>query len=105
MYTLPLSKSTEVLYYDATFFAANGLTVPTTWDEMEATCAALKALDPNCIPLGYDSESNWFITMCEQLNSDYTTAKGDDPEDHFLFNNEATARSLRDSLSGTTRVT
>ncbi len=84
MYTMPLSKSTEVLYYNKTFFDANGLTVPTTWDEMEEVCAKIKAIDPNSIPLGYDSEANWFITMCEQYGSDYTSAT--DP--HFLFDNE-----------------
>ena len=84
MYTLPLSKSTEVLYYNKTFFTENNLTVPTTWDELEAVCAQIKAIDPDSIPLGYDSESNWFITMCEQLGSDYTSASGD----HYLFNND-----------------
>ncbi|MBO5357829.1 MAG: extracellular solute-binding protein, partial [Clostridia bacterium] len=34
MHTLPLSKSTEVLYYNKTFFDKHGLKVPTTWDEM-----------------------------------------------------------------------
>ena len=84
MYTMPFSKSTEVLYYDKTFFDANGIAVPTTWEEMEHVCAKIKELDPNSIPLGYDSESNWFITMCEQYNSPYTSATGD----HYLFNNE-----------------
>ena len=84
MYTLPLSKSTEVLYYNKTFFEANNLTVPTTWDELEKVCEQIKAIDPNSIPLGYDSEANWFITMCEQYKSPYTSATGD----HFLFNNE-----------------
>ena len=84
MYTMPLSKSTEVLYYNKTFFAANGLTPPTTWDEMEALCKKIKEIDPTCIPLGYDSESNWFITMCEQSGSDYTSATGE----HFLFDND-----------------
>jgi len=84
MYTMPLSKSTEVLYYNKTFFDENGLTVPTTWDEMEEVCAKIKAIDPNSIPLGYDSESNWFITMCEQYGSPYTSAEGD----HYLFDNE-----------------
>ena len=84
MYTLPMSKSTEVLYYNKTFFDANNLTVPTTWDEMEALCEKILTIDPECIPLGYDSESNWFITMCEQLGTDYTSATGD----HFLFNND-----------------
>ena len=82
MYTLPLSKSTEVLYYNKTFFDQHNLTPPTTWDEMEALCKKIKEIDPNCIPLGYDSESNWFITMCEQLGTDYTSATGE----HFIFN-------------------
>ena len=84
MYTLPLSKSTEVLYYNKTFFEKHNLSVPTTWDELEDTCKKIKEIDPKSIPLGYDSESNWFITMSEQLNSQYTSAT--DP--HFLFDNE-----------------
>ena len=84
MYTMPLSKSTEVLYYNKTFFEANNLQVPKTWDELEAVCAAIKEIDPKSIPLGYDSEANWFITMCEQYKSPYTAAKGD----HFLFDND-----------------
>ena len=85
MYTMPLSKSTEVLYYNKTFFDANNLTVPTTWDELEATCAKIKEIDPTSIPLGYDSEANWFITMCEQLGSPYTQAG---EENHYLFDNK-----------------
>ena len=85
MYTLPMSKSTEVLYYNKTFFEANGLEVPKTWDEMEALCEEIKTIDEDCIPLGYDSEANWFITMTEQYGSDYTTATGDEK---FLFDNE-----------------
>lgn len=50
MYTMPMSKSTEVLYYNKTFFEENGLSVPTTWEEMEATCQQLLVLDPACIP-------------------------------------------------------
>ena len=84
MYTLPMSKSTEVLYYNKTFFEANNLTLPSTWAELKELCAQIKAIDPECIPLGYDSEANWFITMCEQYGSPYTSASGD----HFLFDNE-----------------
>ena len=84
MYTLPFSKSTEVLFYNKTFFDANGLSVPTTWDEMEAVCARIKEIDPDSTPLGYDSEENWFITMCEQLGSGYTSAEGE----KFIFDNE-----------------
>ncbi len=84
MYTLPWSKSTEVLYYNKTFFDQNGLTVPTTWDEMEELCRKIKEIDPSSIPLGYDSEGNWFITMTEQYGSPYTSAT----EPHYLFNND-----------------
>lgn len=82
MYTLPFSKSTEVLYYNKTYFEANNYSVPTTWEEMETLCATIKAKEPNNIPLGYDSEANWFITMTEQLGTPYTSATGE----HFLFN-------------------
>ena len=84
MYTMPMSKSTEVLYYNKTFFEENNLTVPTSWDEMETVCQQILAIDPTCIPLGYDSEDNWFITMCEQNKFGYTSATGE----HFLFNND-----------------
>ena len=84
MYTLPISKSTEVLYYNRSFFQKHDLKVPTTWDEMEAVCRQIKKIDPTCIPLGYDSEANWFITMCEQYGSPYTSVSGE----NFQFDNE-----------------
>ena len=87
MYTMPFSKSTEVLYYNKTFFDAHGLEVPTTWDEMEAICEYIKTEIPTSTPLGYDSENNWFITMCEQYGSDYTSATKVNGT-NFLFDNE-----------------
>lgn len=88
MYTMPFSKSTEVLYYNKTFFDANNLTVPTTWDEMEEVCAKIKEItkdsEQKIIPLGYDASGNWFITLTEQMGSGYTSAE----EPYFLFNNE-----------------
>lgn len=114
MYTLPFSKSTEVLYYNENAFIAAGLytevdgkkvaTPPTTWwcsqqghkgnpqdtcaeckTTMEYACMKLKAYDQYCIPLGYDSEANWFITMCEQLGIPYTQATSP----YYLFNTSA----------------
>ena len=95
LYTLPMLKSTELLYYNKTYFEAHPeLKVPTTWDEMEETCAKILEIEAAkegglaanpVIPLGYDSGANWFITMTEQLNSGYTTPeKGN----YFTFNNE-----------------
>ena len=84
MYTMPFSKSTEVLYYNKTFFDQHGLQLPKTWAEMKTLCERILEIDPTCIPLGYDSEANWFITMCEQYGSPYTSAE---EGDHFLFDN------------------
>lgn len=89
MYTMPLSKSTEVLFYNKDFFTEHKLTVPTTWDELWAVCEQIKAIDPNCYPLGYDSEANWFITMCEQMNAGYTDASKGSGE-YYEFDNEKT---------------
>ena len=92
MYTLPFSKSTEVLYYNATEFKKNGWEVPTTWQDMMALCETIKLaknkdnseMYPNVIPLGLDSEANLFIELCEQTGSPYTSAT----ENHYLFDNE-----------------
>lgn len=95
MYTMPFSKSTEVLYYNKTFFEKHKdkIAVPTHWwctEDCPADCKSglenvlkeIKKIDDKCIPLGYDSEGNWFITMCEQLGTPYTSATGE----NFLFN-------------------
>ncbi len=84
MYTMPLNKSTEVLYYDKTFFDEHGLKVPTTWEEMWDVCAKIKEIDSKNYPLGYDAEDNWFITLCEQMKTGYTSATGD----NYLFDND-----------------
>ena len=85
MYTMPLNKSTEVLYYNKTFFEENNLTVPTTWDELWDVCDKILKIDPDCYPLGYDAEDNWFITLCEQMKSGYTSAENGG---EYLFDND-----------------
>ena len=93
IYTMPMSKSTEVLYYNKTFFNEHDLSVPTTWDEMWEVCAQIKAIDPSCYPLGYDAEDNWFITLCEQMKSGYTSAEDGGK---YLFNNDTNKAFVKD---------
>ena len=64
MYALPFYKSTEVLYYNKTFFDENNLTAPVTWDDLEAVCAKIKEINPK-----------YEITCCVHatLNSYYVT--------------------------------
>lgn len=102
IFTLPLAKSTELMFYNKTALVNAGLVdengeakVPETWDELWEMCAVLRERYPTCTPLGYDSEANWFITMCEQNGWGYTTAAGGD-SDHYLFYNEYVIRWLQD---------
>lgn len=88
--TVPFVKSTELLYYNKTALKAAGIVdgegkpkVPETWDELWADAAIIKAKYPNSTPVGYDSEANWFITMCEQNGWGYTSAS----EPYYLFDN------------------
>ena len=91
MFTLPFTKSTEVMYYNKTVLDRLELQPAATWDELWQQCEIITRNYPRCIPIAYDSESYWFITMCEQNGWGYTTAQG---YDHFLFNNDNTAQWL-----------
>lgn len=42
--SLPFNKSTEVLYYNETFFMDNDLEVPTNWEELESVSKAVTAI-------------------------------------------------------------
>ena len=96
MYSMPLAKSTEVLYYNKTFFEANSLKVPTTWEEMEEVARTIKALNPECTPLGYDSETNCFMNMCEQLDSPYF---GFEKGNEIQFDNDTNKGFLKELRS------
>ncbi len=85
-YSMPFSKSTEVLFYNKDAFETNGWQVPETWDQMWTLCETIKATyGDDVTPLGYDSDANFFITYCAQNNIPYTTGEG---SEHFLFNND-----------------
>jgi len=85
VYSLPFSKSTEVMFYNKTAFDKNGWQVPTTWDGLWSLCGTIKSTAgyETVNPFGYDSDANWFITMSEQQKIPYTSGTGD----HFLFQN------------------
>ncbi len=94
--TLPFVKSTELLYYNPKALETLEVDVPETWDELWDICAKAKAEWPNCTPLGYDSEANWFITMAQQMGFNYTSPT---EGNHFLFNNPGAIEWLT-SISG-----
>ena len=62
---------------------------------MEYVCKYIKSVKPGDYALGYDSSSNFFITLCEQYGSGYTSATGE----HYLFDNP-TNRDFVTKLKG-----
>ena len=93
-YSLPFNKSTEVLYYNETFFNENNLTVPTTWEELkDVSIAASEILGKPAF--GYDSLSNLFITWTQQAGGQYTNNNGD-----VLFNSPEAREALQFFIDG-----
>lgn len=91
-YSLPFLRSTEVMYYNKTFFEENDLTLPATWEEMEVLCEAIKQIAPASTPLCIDSESNLFITLASQYNSPIASL---DEENPFCFDNDTNKQFVK----------
>lgn len=98
MLALPFVKSTELLYYNADAVEKLGVEIPETWDDLWAQAGQLEKYYPKATLLGYDSEANWFITMCAQNGWGYTSV---DANNHYLFNQDnAELKSWLTSLKG-----
>ena len=54
VWAVPDLASTRALYYNAQIFGELGLDAPTTWEELEEACRAIKKAYPNKYPLGLD---------------------------------------------------
>ena len=102
-YTLPMSKSTDALYFNSSVITPELLATldidfnnpaKWTWNKMWQLCAKLKEMYPKSTPLGYDSEANWVITYLEALGArdgkKYYTDASQEDEDKILFNNAKT---------------
>lgn len=75
-YSLPFNKSTEVLYYNKTFFEEHNLEVPTTWEEMEQVSKQITEITGQPA-FGFDSAENAFITLVKQFGGEYTNNEGE----------------------------
>ena len=76
IYSLPLAKNVDVVYYNADFFAENGLVPPRTWDELEVVAQKIYDLTGRAA-FGYDNLSYLFQNLCYQYGGAYTNNKGD----------------------------
>ena len=100
VYSMPWSKSTEVMFYNKDVFDLNGWGVPTTWEDLWKLCGEIIAVsgtgNEEFYPFGYDSDDNLYITLSEQMGIPYTTAEGDN---HYLFNNDQAKAMVSDLLA------
>lgn len=102
MLTMPFSKSTELMYYNAEALIEAGITnedgtakVPTTWDELWEACTILKAKFPASTPFCYDSEPNWIINMAKQNGWNYTSAEAP----YYTFKGDTNVSNWMDTLT------
>lgn len=114
-YSLPLSKTSEVMYYNETEFNKHNYSVPSTWSELISLARQIRKDYPSIYkeenkgnagsgavaPIGYDSYDNMFITFANMLDIPYggntdTNNNGHiDKEEAVKFNNESTYKMVR----------
>ncbi len=82
MYSMPYSKSTEMMVYNKTVFDANNITLPTdravTWEELAVYADTIVGDgDDQCeFLINYDSSANLFINASRQWDGEYTNIEG-----------------------------
>lgn len=65
---VPLGGGPMALYYRADLFEANGIEVPTTWQEFAEAAAKVREVDPNAYLANFDGggNANWFAGLVAQ---------------------------------------
>ena len=85
----PTDAVTKYFYYDNAFFADNSLTVPATFSELLGLCTAIRAIDPEIVPIPLGNSERWkmnhYITLMNErvmgndaLRADYSLTAADD---------------------------
>lgn len=87
-YSMPFSKSTDLLYYNKTFFDEHGLEIPTTWEEVVEVSKQITEITGRP-SFGIDNTANFLITGLKQLGGEYTNKDGE-----ILFNNQESLHIL-----------
>lgn len=100
--SVPFSKSTEVMFYNKTFFETHGLQVPQTWDEVRTVSEKIKEIQGptwSGTPFGYDSDDNLFIVRSAQLGLPYTQLNPETLKGEVVFNTDGNKKMV-ESLVG-----
>ncbi|MEG2119824.1 MAG: extracellular solute-binding protein [Pseudoflavonifractor sp.] len=70
MYMMPLSRTGEVMYYNADFFDENGLTPPATWAELQTLCEKITEITGK-EALGSDYLDENYVDMVTQMGGSF----------------------------------
>jgi ABC-type sugar transport system, periplasmic component len=84
-YGIPIDLDAKFMVYNKKIFAANGISVPTTFSQLLSTCQTLKS--KGITPMNFGNQDGWpalhYVTQlnaynvpAKTLNSDYTSAHG-----------------------------
>jgi N,N'-diacetylchitobiose transport system substrate-binding protein len=77
MYGRPWYAGTRVLIYRKDILANAGVAVPTTWAQLQADAAAIKAKAPGVYPIGFDGLSiHYYLPMVWQAGGQIATQSG-----------------------------
>ncbi|MFF2754526.1 extracellular solute-binding protein [Psychrobacillus sp. NPDC058041] len=90
---LPFNKSSRVLFYNKKYFEDNGLTPPTTWDELAADAKVLtKEIDgKKVVGMGFENGmGSEFSLWVEQAGGKFV----DEQQGKVLFNSDAGLNAL-----------
>lgn len=88
-YATSLGKSTEVFFYNKTFFDEHGLSVPTTYDEFETVARQITAITGRPA-FGWDSVANLGVYGPENFGARYADTDGN----IYLFDEENLPRTM-----------
>ncbi|MDD2591254.1 MAG: extracellular solute-binding protein, partial [Erysipelotrichaceae bacterium] len=90
IYMIPVIQTSEVLYYNATWYEELNLEVPTTWEQLEDNSRVI--LESKGVPgFGTDSEVDTFQDLIMQAGSGYINPETKTVE----FDNEITLEQLK----------
>jgi multiple sugar transport system substrate-binding protein len=106
-YAMPVDLGPLALFYNSNQFAADGLTVPTTWTQFAQTAAALKAKDPKASITNFDPESAQdVLALMQEYNAfPFSYSGGDKLGIHFTGSSEMAFASYWQALIDQKEVT
>ena len=95
-YGIPIDLDAKFMVYNKKIFADNGISVPTTFDQLLSTCSALKA--KGITPINFGNKDGWpalhYITQLNSYNVPASTLAHDYSSDKGKYTDPGYAKSL-----------